>query len=501
MLFPTFNFLFFFTAVCILYWFVFRKRVSRKIFLIVISYVFYACWNWRLCFLLFASSIFNWAFACAVSPSTTDISQEDKKLKGSKKIALVCAIITNVAVLLFFKYYDFFADSFNVLMFHFYGSTFTNLLPILHIALPVGISFYTFKGLSLVFDASDQTLFSGYGTYFNMSKRATLSSTRGLIDTLLYISFFPQVASGPITHAAAFYNDIDTATESTTIDFSTASALIMSGLLKKLVFANYLSTLLVTPVFNDLSTYSGFTAVIAAIGYSSVIYCDFSGYSDMAIGIGLLLGFTTPKNFDRPYISCSVGDFWRRWHITFSTWLKKYLYFKMGGSRHGMPRTILALAITFIISGLWHGAHWMFVLWGVLQGIALIIEHCAKYGKKPAKNSFTHALQVILTFGFTTLSWVVFRAANIKEVGSWYKTVFASSHGFWNVQKVLSPLVVTLLAISLAMHLVPNKVRGDALSIWKATPLILQAIFIAAFFALLSIFSMSSVAPFIYFSF
>jgi D-alanyl-lipoteichoic acid acyltransferase DltB (MBOAT superfamily) len=512
MLFPTFSFLFFFTAVFILYWFVFRKRVSRKIFLILVSYVFYAFWDWRLCFLLFASSVLNWGFACAVSPSIASIKEnkQSAKLRGGRRVALVFAVITNIAILLFFKYYDFFADSFNVLMFHFYGSAFSNLMPILHVVLPVGISFYTFKGLSLVFDASDETLFNGYGNYSEMSslfagtansKRSALSSTRGLIDTLVYISFFPQVASGPITHAAEFYQDIDTATESTTIDFSTASALIMSGLLKKLVFANYLSTLLVNPVFTDLSTYSGLTALLAAIGYSSVIYCDFSGYSDMAIGIALLLGFTTPKNFDRPYISCSVGDFWRRWHITFSTWLKKYLYFKMGGSRHGLPRTILALAITFIISGLWHGAHWMFVLWGAMQGLALIIEHCAKYGKKPASNSFDHAIQVMVTFAYTTISWVVFRAANFKEVVSWWKTLLASPHGFWTAQSVMSPLVITLLAVSLAMHLVPNKVRGDALSIWKATPLVLQAIFIAAFFAGLSVFSMSSVAPFIYFSF
>ena len=496
----------------------FKKRLSRKIFLIIVSYAFYAVWDWRLCFLLLASSVLNWAFACGVSLGAAQLGAESlkgvgSKVRGARRVALVFAVITNIAILGFFKYYDFFADSFNVVMFHYFGDGFTNLLPILHVILPVGISFYTFKGLSLVFDAADQTLFVGYGNYSQMStlftetansKRAALSSTRGFIDTLVYISFFPQVASGPITHAAQFYQDLDTATESTTIDFSTASALIMSGLLKKLVFANYLSTLLVNPVFVDLPTYTGSMALLAAIGYSSVIYCDFSGYSDMAIGIALLLGFTTPKNFDRPYISCSVGDFWRRWHITFSTWLKKYLYFKLGGSRHGLARTVLALAITFILSGLWHGAHWMFVLWGAMQGVALIIEHCAKYGKKPASNSFDHALQVIVTFAFTTISWVVFRAANFKEVVAWWHALLQSPHGFFgtsSTESILSPLVITLLALSLAMHLVPAKVRADGLSIWEATPLVIKSIFIAVFFIILSVFGMSSVAPFIYFSF
>ncbi|OJF75861.1 MAG: hypothetical protein BKP49_10405 [Treponema sp. CETP13] len=520
MLFPTFSFLFFFTAVFIIYWFVFRMQTARKIFLIVASYVFYAFWDWRFCFLLLSASLVNWAFACTVAEG--DNKQE---ANNGKKIAIVFAVVVNVAILWFFKYYDFFADSFNIMLFKLSGGkNFEDILPVLHIVLPVGISFYTFKGLSLIFDSSSGALFTGYGSYSEnallftgvySSKRAALSSPKGLIDTLVYISFFPQVASGPITHASEFYREVDASTSRSTIDFSAASALIMSGLLKKMVFANYLSTLFVNPVFNNLSAYTGFQVLLAAFGYSSVLYCDFSGYSDMAIGIALLLGFETPKNFDRPYISCSIGDFWRRWHITFSTWLKKYLYFKMGGSRHGQLRTIIALAVTFLVSGLWHGAKWMFVLWGLMQGLALIFEHCIKYGKKRASNSFGLALQVIITFFYTTISWVVFRAANWKEVVSWWRAFIANPNGFWGTKvidslpssvtnsnaSILTPLVITLLMISLGMHLVPNKVRDDAMSIWRSIPLCFQVIVIVGFFAGLSIFSMSSVAPFIYFSF
>ncbi|HZK20285.1 MAG TPA: MBOAT family O-acyltransferase [Treponemataceae bacterium] len=458
----------------------------------------------------------NWGFACVVAESEKKMSRS-----GWRYFALVMAVVTNVCVLLFFKYYGFFAESINVLVFRLSGGVeFKNILPVLHIVLPIGISFYTFKGLSLVFDSASGSLFTGYGHYSEIhmlfphaanSKRAALTSTQGLIDTLLYISFFPQVASGPIVHATEFYGDLDVATEAQTVDFSTASALIMSGLLKKLVFANYLSTLLVNPVFTDLSAHSGFQVFMAAVGYSSVIYCDFSGYSDMAIGIALLLGFTTPKNFDRPYSAFCIGDFWRRWHISFSMWLRKYLYFKLGGSRHGLPRTIVALFITMLVSGLWHGASWMFVLWGVMQGVALIVERLVKVGKTPSTNSFGHALQVLITFVYTSISWVVFRSTNWKEVLAWFKALIASPHGFFTttqafnaesiVPQVLTPLVIILLLVSLGMHLISDKVRADALTIWKCTPIFIQVLFIVVFFIGLSIFSMSSVAPFIYFSF
>ncbi len=492
MLFPTFSFLFFFLAVFIGYWYVCHSPRSRSWFLIIISYIFYGLWGWRFCFFLFASSAINYVFAYLVS---------DEKVK-LQKLFLVLSVIFNVCVLGFFKYYNFFADSLNQLFLSL-GLSAELIFPSLQILLPIGISFYTFKGMSLIFDAhsGDILAFPSFS------------------QVLLYISFFPQVASGPIVHASDFFPSLEGTLASgtpsgaiidkagstearyhvsfNTIDFSSASALIMSGLLKKMVFATYLSTLLVDPVFADPSSFSTLEVVLAAIGYSSVIYCDFSGYSDMAIGIALLLGFKTPKNFDRPYISFSITEFWKRWHISFSSWLRKYVYFAMGGSRHGLPRTLLGLTVTMLVSGIWHGASWMFILWGGMQAVAMVFERIYNIGKNPSEKKFLAFLQIIATFIFTTISWVVFRSETFTDVKNWFIAL-----GNFSVNSTLiSPLIILILVVSLCFHFIPTKVREESLSLWYKTPVLAKSVLIAVFLVLLSVFSMSGVAPFIYFSF
>ncbi len=475
MLFPTFEFAGFFLLVFIGFWYVFRRPRDRKIFLVAASYAFYAFWDWRFCFLLLASTAANFGFAFLIG--------RDRE-HARRKAFLVLAVIANLLFLGFFKYWNFFALSATGL---FGAAGIPWALPVLRIVMPVGISFYTFKNLSYVFDV-----------YL-----CKISAVTDFLDLLLYVSFFPQVASGPIVHAADFLPQVSGAVVagiepgSKPIALDRATLLILSGLYKKMVFANFLSTLFVDPVLSDPRSFGTLENLVAAIGYSVVMYTDFSGYSEMAIGVALLLGFKTPANFNRPYISFSVTEFWKRWHITFSAWLKEYLYFAMGGSRFGKVRTLVALFFTMVLGGLWHGAALTFVVWGVMQGAALALERGFDYGTRRSEVRWKAALQIAGTFAFTTLGWLVFRAPSMASVGDW----FIGLANFTALPTKLTPIVGALLVFGLGMQAIPGKARARGYRLWVATPIPLKGVLVAAAFAVLSIVSMSGVAPFIYFQF
>lgn len=478
MLFPTFGFLFFFLAVFIGFWYVFRRSAERRVFLVAASYLFYAFWDWRFCGLLLASTAANYGFALLIANT-----REHFWRKGF----LVLSVVFNLLLLGFFKYYNFFSASANGMIALASGGASAFAFPALNVLLPVGISYFTFKAMSYVFDV-----------YL-----CALPVVKPFLDVALYVSFFPQIASGPIVHAKDFIPQIGPACDAgadpdeRTIDFDRASVLVMSGLVKKMVFANFLSTLFVNPVFADLAAANSLEVLLAALAYSVVIYCDFSGYSDMAIGVALLLGFSTPANFDRPYASNSVTDFWKRWHITFSSWLRDYLYFSLGGSRFGKVRTVFALFVTMMLGGLWHGASLTFVVWGAMQGLALAFERVTGFGAKKSDNLYVNALHVILTFAFTTLSWIVFRASSIDDVLRYFTSLGNVSAGITR----LTPLVCVLLFAGLFMHAISPRVRADGMRLWRQCPLALKGALLAVFFAVLSVMSMSGVAPFIYFQF
>ncbi len=483
MLFPTFSFAFFFLLVFIGFWYVFRRDLERRIFLVAASYVFYAFWDWRFCVLLLFSTAANYGFGFLVGTNRDHIL---------RKTFLVLAIVFNLLLLGFFKYYNFFAESANSLIrLSMAGGGASHgpgfLFPALAVIMPIGISFYTFKTLSYVFDV-----------YL-----CRLPVVRSFIDVALYVSFFPQIASGPIVHAADFFPQLPLVMEtgadinSKPIEFDRAAALIMKGLLKKMVFANFLSTLFVDPVFANPSQFNTVEVMLAAFGYSVVIYTDFSGYSDMAIGIALLLGFKTPANFNRPYISHSVTEFWKRWHITFSLWLRDYLYFSMGGSRFGKFRNLAALFFTMMLGGLWHGAALTFLVWGAMQGVALAVERAFNYGNKRSANTLIAIAQILGTFLFTTISWIVFRAPSFSSIQN-----YLGALGNFSVPvTMLSPLVILLLVFGLCMNLIPRNFRSFSFSMYGLIPLPLKGILIASFLVFLSVVSMSGVAPFIYFQF
>lgn len=490
MLFPTTSFFFFFLCVFVGFWYVFRRSLDRRIFLIAASYVFYAFWDWRFCFLLLASTAANYGFGLLVGGNRDHVW---------RKTFMILSVVFNVLVLGFFKYYTIFAETSNGLLALHTSASFR--LPVIYILLPVGISYFTFKCMSYVFDVY-------------LCKMPTV---RSFLDVMLYVSFFPQIASGPIVQASEFIPQIDKAVSSgidpyeKPIEFDRATLLILSGLIKKMVFANFISTLLVDPVFSGLASAGPLAALFAALGYAVVIYCDFSGYSDMAIGIALLLGFDTPANFNRPYVSFSVTEFWKRWHITFSSWLKNYLYFSMGGSRFGTIRTLFALFFTMVIGGLWHGASVPFLVWGAMQGAALAIERAFGYGNTRSPRLPVAIAQTAGSFLFVVVSWLVFRARSLAEIGLFFRAVFPflpgtqsavdTSSSTASTSFIFSPVVLILVFIGLAMHAVPGSVRGHFSQAYRLLPLPVKGVCIALVLALISVVSMSGVAPFIYFSF
>ena len=493
MLFPTFSFFFFFAIVFFLYWYVFGREGQRKVLLLIASYVFYASWDVRFCLLLFTVTIINYLFALILS-----------KEKEHRVRVVVISIITllNVLYLFCFKYlYDVMA-----LLTYIMPSVFDSTL-IPHLAsslfLPIGISYYTFKCISYTFDV--------YRCKMRIGKE-------NFIDTLLYVSFFPQLASGPIVNATYFFTHLKNSLSMDkdyykVIELDRAMLLLMSGLFKKLVLSTFLTALVCDKVFASPSSYNTLELIIGMLAFAIVIYADFSGYSDLSIAIALLLGFRTPKNFDRPYLASSISEFWRRWHISFSTWLRDYIYFPLGGSRYSLFRTSFALILTMIIAGLWHGLRLTFLVWGLLQGMLLaiekiVIEHTkvkkmnligkeAIVEKKGFKWDILLIIRVFLVFVFTNISWLIFRSDSLGEVWSYIMSFSQLRLPF----KIISPLICILLGISILMQVPTNELRKKIFDIYVYIPLPIKTLIFSVFVIFIHLVSTSSVPPFIYFAF
>jgi len=472
MLFPTIEFGIFFIIVWVVSFLLRNNLYGKKIFLTIASYFFYGYWDFRFCFLLFFSSTINYIAGLLI---------EKLEKERVKKSVLIFSIVINLGILGFFKYYNFFISSFNNLIFKL---GFTNGLPVLNIILPVGISFFTFQALSYVIDVY----------------RKEIKASESLIDILLYISFFPQLVAGPIVRAKDFLPQLSQHTP-TSIKYDRAFILITTGLFKKMIVANYLGSLLVDKVFDNPAEYASIELLFAVYGYAIQIYCDFSAYSDIAIGIAYLLGYEFPKNFNHPYRAESLQDFWRRWHISLSSWLKDYLYIPLGGSRNGKLNTYKNLLITMLLGGLWHGANWTFIIWGVLHGGFLAIERFFKekffndvYHKK---TLIVRIFQIAGIFHFVCFCWIFFRSNSLENVFSYLK-------GFLNFNKqitILSPFLLILIIGGIASQFVPEKFSDKVRGLFNRLPVIAQGIVLGIYFLGLSILSSEGVAPFIYFQF
>lgn len=437
------------------------------------SFVFYAAWDWRFAFLLLGSGLFNWAAALAL----------ERREGRARRAIVAAAVAANLGVLATFKYFDFFAEGLNALLrdFGFEGG-----MPYAGLILPVGISFFTFQGLSYVVDVH----------------RREIAASRPAVEVLLYLSLFPQLVAGPIVRASALMPQIRArltpASGPERVAAGFAAVMILSGLFKKLVLANYIAADLVDEAFFDPSYYGAADLWLAAYGYSVQIYCDFSGYSDMAIGLAALLGFAIPKNFDQPFRAASMREFWRRWHISLSTWLRDYLYKPMGGSRGGAARTARNLFLTMLLGGLWHGAAWTFVLWGALHGALLVAERALARAAGPLlSGALGRAAAIFVTFHLVVLSFVIFRSESLPLFWD-----FLAGLTRWDQSPELaSGFVAGLIALGVALHFTPPEAPERAARALSALPWPALGLVAGLLLAAIGFVAPAEVTPFIYFQF
>lgn len=407
MLFNSIDFVIFLPIVFALYWFVINKNLKLQNLLIVnASLIFYGWWDWRFLFLIIFSTIVDYTIGRLLFIEKNQIK---------RKTLLWISILVNIGFLGFFKYHNFFIDNF-VTAFTFFGSEIK--ANSLNIILPVGISFYTFQTLSYTIDVY----------------KRKLEPTKDLIAFSAFVSFFPQLVAGPIERATNLLPQFYKKRE---FDYSKAvdgMRQILWGLFKKIVIADNCAEF-ANLIFNNSSDFSGSTLVVGAIFFTFQIYGDFSGYSDIAIGTSRLFGFNLKQNFAFPYFSRDIAEFWRRWHISLSTWFKDYLYIPLGGSLGGTWLKVRNTFIIFIVSGFWHGANWTFVVWGALNALyflpLLITKNNRNHLDVVAKGKFFPSLKesalMLLTFGLTVLSWIFFRANSIDHAFSYIGSIFSSS--------------------------------------------------------------------------
>jgi D-alanyl-lipoteichoic acid acyltransferase DltB (MBOAT superfamily) len=476
MLFPTVDFAIFFVLVFVGHWLLNHQSHAWKWFMIAASYVFYAWWNWRFVFLLAGVSFLAQMGAIAVARTLS---------LRARLIVNGIAVTALLLPLAFFKYYGFLAVNVtNVL-----GSLgLESSIPLLQVVLPVGISFFTFMAIAYVVDV--------YRGDFEVASWT---------DAFLYLSFFPHLVAGPIVRPNELIPQLRERRDERHVDVAGAAWLILGGLFKKMVVSSYLAAQIVDPVFGDPAQRSAPDALFGILGYAIVIYADFSGYTDIAIGVAKLLGFQFPRNFDRPYAARSIQDFWRRWHMTLSRWLRDYLYIPLGGNRGGERRTYVNILITMILGGLWHGAAWTFVLWGAYHG-GLLTAHQwrARHGAKEtnAKETTEGWLDVLrqraATFALVCVGWVFFRADSMETAFALLRRLIT---GWWTPSESVTPLVVIAIVGMLALQFWP---RGfglwlqSGLSRLKPAPL---GVVLALAMLVIVILGPSGVAPFIYFQF
>ncbi|WP_337966507.1 MBOAT family O-acyltransferase [uncultured Flavobacterium sp.] len=430
MLFNSLNFAVFFVIIFILYWFVTNKNLKiQNLLLLISSYFFYAFWDWRFLFLLVFSTLLDYY-------SGLKISNTEKE--SSKRFWFWLSISVNLGFLGVFKYYNFFIESFTELFskFGFVINTWT-----LNVVLPVGISFYTFHGLSYVIDV--------------YKKR--IPAEKNFIDYAVFVSFFPLLVAGPIERATHLLPQIK---KKRSFDYNTAVngvRQILWGLFKKIVIADTCSVF-VDDIFQNYANYSGGTLVLGAILFSFQIYCDFSGYSDIAIGVAKLLGIDLITNFRTPYFSRNIADFWRRWHISLSSWFRDYVYMPLGGSKVGLTKSIRNIFIIFILSGFWHGANWTFIFWGALNALyfipSFLMKNNRKYVDNDSQSSFLSQIKafvdILITFGLVTFAWIFFRSNSLTNAIAYIKGIFRYEdflkiHSAKTYELSLKPLLLYLI--------------------------------------------------------
>jgi alginate O-acetyltransferase complex protein AlgI len=473
MLFPTVEYALFFMTVLVVAWLLAAYPNVHKNFLLLASYFFYGVWNWHYLPLLIGISLASALIARQIQAAEHIVH---------RKRWLTLGIIACLAPLAYYKYTGFaFLTVLNI---------WSNLGPIPNVnftspLLPLGISFFVFHAISLLMDAY----------------RGKLRNRVNIRDALLYIAFFPQLIAGPILRAANFLPQLAIPRNPFAIRANTGCLLIVSGLFKKTIIANILATLLVEPVFADPASYSGADTLLAIYGYAAQIYCDFSGYTDIAIGCALLLGYRFPRNFNAPYTATSPQDFWHRWHISLSTWLRDYLYVPLGGSRRGTPRLYANLMITMVLGGLWHGANWTFVVWGTLHG-ALLVGHRLWSGVnwQPLLNlralTAWRWLSRLLLFHAVCLGWVFFRSPSFDIAFQ----ILGDLATPGPVTLASMPVILVLIAGLFGQYL-PRSLRFNLEVVIARLPSLFRGAALAGALFAISVLGPTGVSPFIYVQF
>lgn len=464
MLFPTIQFAIFFPVVLAISWALMPYPRAWKPFMLVASYIFYAAAGWQFIFLLAAVTLVNQLAA---------VTLQRTEAEHHRRLILAAAVTVNLGLLGVFKYYSFFVQQWADALAHVgLGAS----LPLLTIALPVGISFYTFQAISYVVDV----------------KRRHVEPA-SLIDFAVYLSFFPHLVAGPIVRAREFLPQLRAPRDPNLVAVGSGLSLIALGLIKKVAISDFLATKLVDPVFATPVAYKAPDVLLAAYGYAAQIYCDFSGYTDMAIGLALLLGFILPQNFRSPYRSTGFREFWRRWHMSLSRFIRDDLFIPLGGSRGGKLLTYRNLMITFVLVGLWHGAAWTFVLWGAFHGICLVAEHALgdRWKKIPVW------VRWLVTFHLIVLGWILFRATSLSNFWA-----FLSRLVVWGPATLWTFPVLLAIAVVICFQLAPpqliERVQGRIESLRPA--LLAFGLAVVILFAGATV-SSEGVPPFIYFRF
>lgn len=467
MLFSQFIFVLFIAAV-MLFLVVVRNNRVRKLFLLLASYYFYAYWDWRFCSLLLFSTVVDYAVGQALKRT-----QAEKK----RRLLLFVSLACNLGLLGFFKYFNFFVESLQAFL-----SPLGLHVGTLNIILPVGISFYTFQTLSYTIDVY----------------RKQMEPCDDFWDFALFVSFFPQLVAGPIVRAADFIPQLNEYRPLTRDRFYLGFHQFVRGLVKKVLIADHLA-MVSDFTFDNIGAMDGWTIWVGVLCYTGQIYCDFSGYTDMAIGIARAMGYDLCKNFDHPYTATTITAFWRKWHISLSTWLRDYLYIPLGGNRKGKVRTYINLILTMLLGGLWHGAAWTFVFWGFMHGCALMLDKRFNLSKRlDNARFFWKGLGWFYTMLVVIVAWVFFRSPSFESAWICLQKMFIPSHfneGFhW-----ISLRAVILLPVLAAFHAV-SATRWSRLVELPAdrwyTPVIL---FLLIYLVLL--FQPQEFTPFIYFQF
>jgi D-alanyl-lipoteichoic acid acyltransferase DltB (MBOAT superfamily) len=471
-LFPTATFAIFFMVVLPLSWLLMPRGERWRPFIVAASFVFYAGWDWRFCFLLAGSIAWNYVFGGLIHA---------RRSPSARKQLLFAAVAGNVALLGWFKYYGFAVSSTNNL-FAFVGLDLP--LEVRSIVLPVGISFFTFMGISYVVD-----VYRGDFQPTSLSKFAA------------YLSFFPHLVAGPIVRPGELVPQLETPRDPRYVDTSRAFFLIGTGLFMKVVIANYLATSIVDPVFGAPDQHSSLEVLVGIYAYAVQIYADFFGYTNIAIGIALLLGFQFPQNFDAPYSAVSIQDFWRRWHMTLSRWLRDYVYIPLGGNRGGKLLTYRNLMLTMLIGGLWHGAGWTFVAWGAIHGTALVAERWWRerpgFVERPM-SAWRRNWHRFATFQVVCFAWIFFRSDSFADA---WDLIVRLLTAWGEPSPLVTAGVVAAIAVGIGSQYLPQRLPLSIMARFSRLPVPAQAAVLGLALLVTHAMGPEGVAPFIYFQF